>query len=238
MSTLPVIDTPIYNAMLPVSKQEVNFRPYVVKEQKILLMAVESKEQRAIIEAIAQIVGNCVLSKIDTRTLPVTDVEFLFYNIRARSQSETVDLQYKCHNVVGDDICGGKMYHKLNLLTDLEVSEALPSLIQITDTIGVKLNHQKFEITSIIGELTPEQEFNIVAKNIDYIYDETSSYSSKDVSLTELVAWLENLTMDQYFKIGEFYANEPRIYKKIILNCKKCGVNHNLEVEDIFDFFI
>ena len=238
MSTLPVIDTPIYNAMLPVSKQEVNFRPYVVKEQKILLMAVESKEQRAIIEAIAQIVGNCVLSKIDTRTLPVTDVEFLFYNIRARSQSETVDLQYKCHNVVGDDICGGKMYHKLNLLTDLEVSEALPSLIQITDTIGVKLNHQKFEITSIIGELTPEQEFNIVAKNIDYIYDETSSYSSKDVSLTELVAWLENLTMDQYFKIGEFYANEPRIYKKIILNCKKCGTEHKLEVEDIFDFFI
>ena len=238
MSTLPVIDTPIYNAMLPVSKQEVNFRPYVVKEQKILLMAVESKEQRAIIEAIAQIVGNCVLSKIDTRTLPVTDVEFLFYNIRARSQSETVDLQYKCHNVVGDDICGGKMYHKLNLLTDLEVSEALPSLIQITDTIGVKLNHQKFEITSIIGELTPEQEFNIVAKNIDYIYDETSSYSSKDVSLTELVAWLENLTMDQYFKIGEFYANEPKIYKNIILNCKKCGTEHKLEVEDIFDFFI
>ena len=238
MSTLPVIDTPIYNAMLPVSKQEVNFRPYVVKEQKILLMAVESKEQRAIIEAIAQIVGNCVLSKIDTRTLPVTDVEFLFYNIRARSQSETVDLQYKCHNVVGDDICGGKMYHKLNLLTDLEVSETLPSLIQITDTIGVKLNHQKFEITSIIGELTPEQEFNIVAKNIDYIYDETSSYSSKDVSLTELVAWLENLTMDQYFKIGEFYANEPKIYKNIILNCKKCGTEHKLEVEDIFDFFI
>ena len=186
MSTLPVIDTPIYNAMLPVSKQEVNFRPYVVKEQKILLMAVESKEQRAIIEAIAQIVGNCVLSKIDTRTLPVTDVEFLFYNIRARSQSETVDLQYKCHNVVGDDICGGKMYHKLNLLTDLEVSETLPSLIQITDTIGVKLNHQKFEITSIIGELTPEQEFNIVAKNIDYIYDETSSYSSKEFFSTPL----------------------------------------------------
>ena len=238
MSILPVIDTPIYNAMLPVSKQEVKFRPYVVKEQKLLLMAVESKEQRAIIETIAQIVGNCVLSKIDTRTLPVTDVEFLFYNIRARSQSETVDLQYKCNNVVDDDICGGRMYHKLNLLTDLEVSEALPNIIQITDKIGVKLNHQKFEITSIIGELTPEQEFDLVAKNIDYIYDEKSSYNAKDVSLAELVSWLENLTMDQYFKIGEFYANEPRIYKRIILNCKKCGVEHKLDVEDIFDFFI
>ncbi len=239
MSILPTIDTPIYNAMLPVSKQEVKFRPYVIKEQKILLMAVESKEQRTMIDAIAQIVSNCVLSKIDTRNLPVTDVEFLFYNIRARSQSETVDLQYKCHNIFEDDVCGGRMYHKLNLLTDLEISEALPTTIQITDKIGVKLNHQKFEVTSIIGDkLTPEQEFAIVAENIDFIYDEKSSYSSKDVPMVELISWLENLTMEQYFKIGEFYANEPRIYKKITLNCKKCGAEHKLEVEDIFDFFI
>ena len=238
MSILPVIDVPTYNVMLPVSKQEVKFRPYVVKEQKILLMAVESKEHRALIEAIAQIVGNCVLSKINTSELPVTDVEFLFYNIRARSQSETVDLQYKCHNVFEDDICGGRMYHKLNLLTDLEITEALPTTIQITDNIGVKLKHQKFEIRSIVGEFTPEQEFAIVAENIDFIYDEKSSYSSKDVPMSELISWLENLTMAQYFKIGEFYANEPRIHKNITLNCKKCGAEHKLEVEDIFDFFI
>jgi len=239
MSLLPTIDSPTYNLMLPVSKQEVQFRPYVVKEQKILLMAVESKEQRSIIDAIAQIVGNCVLTKIDTKKLPVTDVEFLFYNIRARSQSETVDLQYKCHNVFEDDICGGRMFHKLNLLTDLEITEALPSIIKITDTVGVKLNHQRFEVNSITGDnLTPEQEFAIVADNIDYIYDEKSTYNSKDVSMPELVSWLENLTMDQYFKIGEFYANEPRIHKNITLNCKKCGTEHKLEVEDIFDFFI
>ena len=109
MSLLPTIDTPTYTITLPVSKQEIKFRPYVVKEQKVLLMAIESKDPEAIIEAIKQIVDNCVLTKINARLLPAVDIEFIFYNLRARSQSETVDLKYKCNNIVKGESCGGIM---------------------------------------------------------------------------------------------------------------------------------
>lgn len=240
MSTLPKIDSPIYTVKLPVSKIDIKYRPYVVKEHKILLMAIESKEQESLVDAIKQIVNNCVLNKnVDISTLPATDIEFLFYQLRARSQSETVDLRYKCENLVDENVCGGSMYHKLNLLTDLEVTEPISNIIQITDKIGVKLNHQKFELNSIKGDvLTPEEEFNIVIKNIDFIYDEKSQYTSKDTPKEELMSWLENLSIEQYAKIGEFYANEPIIYKHIELKCKKCGMEHKLNVENIFDFFI
>jgi len=239
MSLLPKIDSPTYTVKLPVSKQDVKFRPYVVKEQKILLMAVESNEPEALIEAIAQIVDNCVLSPINARKLPVTDIEFLFYQLRARSQSESVDLKYKCENVVDEEICGGIMLHRLNLLTDLEITEALPQTIQITDKIGVKLNFQRFEPNIIKKSefLTAEEEFNLVAKNIEFIYDETSSHSAQDIPKAELVEWLGNLTMEQYSKIGNFFANEPKIHKQINLKCKKCGTEHHIDVEDIFDFF-
>ena len=238
MSLLPGIDSPTYTIILPVSKQEIKFRPYVVKEQKLLLMAVESKEPESIIEAIKQIVDNCVLSEINARLLPAVDIEFLFYNLRARSQSESVDLKYRCENKINDEICNGTMLHRLNLLTDLDITEALPQTIQITDTIGVKLNFQKFEYNVLASDYpTPEEEFTLVAKNIDFIYDEKSSYSAQDIPIKEIVEWLGNLTMEQYSKIGDFFKNEPKIHKKLDLTCKKCGMQHHISVEDIFDFF-
>jgi len=239
MSLLPKIDSPIYDLTLPISKKEIKFRPYTVKEQKILLMAVEAKDNSSLINAISQIIGNCVITGIDTNKLLATDVEFLFYNLRARSQSETVELHYICENFVNDEFCKGKLSHRLNLLTDLEITEGMSETVALSDTMGIKLNHQRFEPNSFDKEetLTPEQEFTLVAKNIDFIYDEKSSYNASDIPIKDLVEWLGNLTIEQYSKIGEFFLNEPKIHKKFDVTCKKCGIEHHLDVEDIFDFF-
>lgn len=239
MSLLPIIDILTYTLKLPVSEQNIKFRPYFVKEWKLLLAAIESDDKNTLIETISQIVSNCVLSPINTTELPLTDVEFLFYNISARSQSETIDVKYRCEAITGiDNICGTIMYHKLNLLTDLDVTESLSTTIKITDKIGVKVRHQRFEIDSFKEKIpTPDELFKIIASNIEFIYDEKSSYNSTDVSIDQLIEWLGKLTVEQYAKIEGFFLNEPKIHKKINIKCKTCGTDHNIEVEDIFDFF-
>lgn len=239
-SLLPKIDTPIFTTTLPITKQSIQYRPYTVKEQKILLMATESNENNSLIDAILQIVNNCTLSNIDVFSLPITDIEFLFYQLRARSQSEVVELKYKCENKKGNTVCNNIMKHDLNLLNDLEITEGLPTTIQLTDSIGIKLKHQKFEKNKIndSGIINPLELFEIIAKNVDFIFDKESMYSSNDIPLDKIVEFLETLSTDQYKKIEDFYINAPKITKKLNLTCSKCSFDHKIEVENIFDFFI
>jgi len=237
---LPKIDTPIFNTELPVTKQAVRYRPYTVKEQKLLLMATESEDKNSLIDTILQIVNNCTLSKIDVSKLPIVDIEFLFYQLRARSQSEIVELKYRCENSSDGIVCNNIMKHNLNLLTDLEISEGVSDTIQLTDTIGIKLKHQRFEKNNINNSslLNPIQLFELIAKHVDFIFDKESIYSSNDIPLDKIVEFLETLSTEQYKKIEEFFIKEPVIKKKIDLTCSKCKFEHKIEVENIFDFFI
>jgi hypothetical protein len=101
---LPKLDVPMFELVLPLTKKKVKFRPFLVKEEKILLMAMESEDANATSLAIKQIVNNCLISdNVDIETMPVLDLEYLFLNLRARSIGEVIDLQYKCNNKVKDD---------------------------------------------------------------------------------------------------------------------------------------
>ena len=240
MSLLPKLDSPTYSITLPVSKQLIKIKPYTVKEQKLLLMATESGDKNFLVDTILQIVNNCIITPVDARELPITDVEYVFYQLRARSQSELVNLRYKCENKVDGIVCGNIMTHNLNLLTDLEVSESLSPTIELDHKIGIKLKHQKFEKDKLENtEIpTPEQLFELIAKNIEFIYDEKSSYNPKDVPFENIIEFLGQLNTKQYEKIEQFFLNEPKIYKNLQITCKKCGTVHDITVEDIFDFFI
>lgn len=240
MTMLPRIDSPTFNITLPVSKIDIKIRPYTVKEQKILLMASESRDEDALVDTILQIVNNCVVTPINVAELPLSDVEYIFYQLRARSQSEMVDLRYKCESKINGQPCGNVMEHQLNLLTDLEVTEGLSSTIKLTDKIGVKLKHQRFEKDPLkdVEIPSPEQLFTLIAKNVDVIFDERATYSTKDLKLDDVIEFLGGLSTSQYEKIEEFFLKEPKIHKRLELTCKKCGTIHNVDVEDVFDFFI
>lgn len=242
MSVLPTIDLPTYTVKLPVSEQNIKFRPYMVKEQKILAMAKESGDRNTLIDAIFQIFENCVVGENSSlQELSITDVESLFYNLRARSESETVDLQYKCKNLVDEISCGNTMNYKLNILTDLELSnKGISPIIEIGENIGIKLKFQKFEYNlpkkGVI--LSPIELFTTIAKNVDFIFDKTNSYNAKDIPLNEIVDWIGKLSLENYRKIEHFFLNEPKLSKKIEMKCSKCGMEHKITVEDAFDFFI
>jgi len=241
MSFLPKIESPVYTVKLPVSELTVKYRPYTVREQKILAMGKESGDPNTLVDAIKQIIANCTLDSIDTEELSISDSEFLFYQLRARSESEIVELKYRCENTLDDGTtCNNIMDYDLNLLTELETTKSdISPTIEVSDKVGLKLKYQKLEHTKIGDTIpTPDETLEIIARNVEFIYDETSVYNAKDIPVQNIVAWLGDLPIEQYTKIEEFFANEPKIVKKLDIVCKKCGFDHHITVRDIFDFFI
>lgn len=241
MSLLPTIDTPIYTVKLPISEKTVRYRPYNVREQKILAMAKESNDVNILVEAIKQIISNCVLDNVDTTDFSLCDDEFLFYQLRARSESEIVELRYRCENITEEGkTCNFIMNYDLNLLTELQIDKPdIASTIEVTDKIGVKLKYPKLEKISIVNRVaTAEETLEIMAKNVEFIYDENSAYNAKDIPIQTVVDWLGDLPVEHYNKIETFITTPPKIIKKLDITCNKCGFDHHIQVEDVFDFFI
>jgi len=143
---LPKIDVPIYDLILPLSKNNIKFRPFLVKEEKILLMAVESQDDNAINLAIKQILNNCCITEINIDDLPILDLEFFFLNLRARSIGELIELQYKCNNIIpekeeDDKTCGNQVKLSFNALeVTPEIEDNHSNKIQLTDKLGLMMN--------------------------------------------------------------------------------------------------
>jgi hypothetical protein len=239
---LPEIKHPIYTITVPISKNKIKFRPWLVGEQKILLMANESDDSSSMVDALIQILNNCLISNIDLSKLPQVDVEYYFYQLRGKSQSEIVETKYKCEHKVNDTICGNRLEHRFNLTTDLEIINVdVDSLIKLTETVGIKFNTPKFEIKDLtidFSTLTTKDLFDEIIQNIDYIYDENSTYKKEDMSTGELLKFLENLSSSQFEPIDKFFSNLPKIIKTLDIKCNKCGFDHHIVAEDIFSFFL
>lgn len=242
---LPKIDVPLFNLTLPLSKKTIKFRPFLVKEEKILLMAMESGEEDTVLSAIKQIINNCCVDEINVDTLPITDLEFLFLNLRARSIGETVELQYKCNNKTktenGEDKdCGGVVKFDLNLLTIKPESEpGHSSKVELTEKMGIVMKYPNMKIVEASeGENSTERIMKVLMNCVDYIYDAETVYYRKDIEDKELVEFLENLNRDQFAKIQKFFDTMPKIKTHLDFKCVKCGYEEKVLVEGIQNFFV
>jgi hypothetical protein len=238
---LPKMDTPIYDLELPLSKKKIRFRPFLVKEQKNLLMAMESGERESIEKNVKQVLNNCTVTEgIDIEKLPVIDIEYYFLQLRARSVGEVVENKYRCDNSVDEKVCGNIMETSLNLL-DIKVSGVVEGndVIQLNDTISIKLKYPEFSILSKLSNLTSVSDiaFEMIAESVEYIYDGDQFYYAKEVEIKEIVEFIESLNQQQFGKIEDFFANLPKIEKKIEMKCSRCGFEHTLDVEGLESFF-
>jgi hypothetical protein len=238
---LPKIDTPIYELDLPLSKKHVRFRPFLVKEQKNLLMAMESGDSKSIEQNVKQVLSNCTVTEnIDIEKLPVLDVEFYFLNLRARSVGEIVENKYRCDNQVDGSSCGNLMETSLNLL-DIKIEGVKENndVIQLTDTISIKLKYPEFSVINKLSNLTNVSDiaFEMIAESVEYIFDGEQFYYAKETTTEELVEFIENLNQQQFAKIEDFFANLPKLEKKIEMKCSRCGFEHRLDVEGLESFF-
>lgn len=238
---LPKIDTPIYELELPLSKKKIKFRPFLVKEQKNLLMSLESNDSESIENNIKHVLQNCTLTeKIDIEKLPVVDVEYYFLQLRARSVGEIVENKYRCENVVEEKKCNNIMETTLNLL-DIKVANIKENtdVIKLTDSISIKLKYPEFSVLKKLSKLTDVADitFEMIVDSIEYIYDGEQFYYAHETSHEELLEFVESLNQKQFMKIEEFFSDFPKIEKKINIKCSRCGFEHNLNVEGLESFF-
>lgn len=238
---LPKIDTPVYDITLPLSGKNIKFRPFLVKEQKNLMMALEADDSDTIEKNIKQVLINCTIDEdVDFDSLPVVDIEYYFLNLRARSVGEVVDLKYKCNNEVEGRECGNIMETNMNILEIKVDRTEEDSLIQLTDQIFIKLNYPKFgsiKQFADVKDLT-ELAINMIVDSVEYIFDGEQYYYSNETPKQELISFIESLNHAQFSKIEAFFDNLPKLNKVINIQCSKCGFEHVIYVEGLEDFFV
>lgn len=239
---LPRIDTPIFNIKLPLSKKEIKFRPFLVKEQKNLLMALEADDKETIERNIKQILHNCTLTEnIVIEKLPIVDVEYYFINLRSKSVGEIVENTYICNNTNPDgEKCGNKM--KVNIdLNDINIENLKENsdIVQITPKISLKLKYPEFSVIEKMSgnENSVETAFGIIANSIEYIFDGDQYYYAEETSPQEMMEFIESLNQEQFSKLEQFFENLPKIKKQLDIKCSKCGFDHSITVEGLENFF-
>lgn len=229
---LPQIQYPIIIVEIPSTKEKRKFRPFLVKEEKILLMAKESKKDRDVFQAVVQIVNNCSLDGLNVSNLTLFDLEWVFLKLRIASVSDIVDVTY--HDVEDD-----KTY---NTEVDLEKvtikwPEEVKYVIPITEDTGLKMRYPRAEIYGD-DELFQSDEFffELVLKCIESVYDGETVYSSKDYTREELSAFVEQLDVKTYEKVLQFLNDVPTLFHEIKYT-NSLGTERIIELRTLNDFF-
>ena len=203
---LPVINVPTYEVPVPSTKDKITFRPFLVKEEKILLLALEDGGDEAIARAIKQIIHNCTFEKVDVDSLATFDLEFVFLRIRAKSVGEMAKVQVLCE----DD---GETFVEAEVpLEEIEVDfpKGHTNNIKLTDDIGVILNYPDMaELYKGIqeGQTTIDFSLDMISKSIQQVFDGEIVHERADFSDKELITFLESLTSAQFTKLQDFFEN-------------------------------
>lgn len=237
---LPKIDVPTYNLELPVSKKKIKFRPFLVKEQKNLLMAMEAGDSETIHNAIRDILNNCTVTPgVEIDELPIVDIEYYFLQLRGKSVGEIVESRYRCNNEVDGKVCNNIMEENVNIG---EIQVDVPNIspeIQINDNLVVKFKYPQFGMVKNAISYTDEIDltFNMIAQSIESVFDGEQYYYAKEQTPQELMEFVESLNQEQFSKIENFFENLPKLKKTLDITCKKCGYQHKIDVEGIESFF-
>jgi hypothetical protein len=231
---LPKIDQPLFSMTIPSIGKNVTFRPFLVREEKILLIAQQSGSDTDIIRAIKQILSNCIQEDLDLNSLAIFDIEYMFLKLRSRSVNNVVKLSYR-------DNEDGEVYDfDLDLDTiEVKMPEKINSKIEVTDTVGMTMKYPTASITDRMKEFDNEVDLMtfFIVNCIDTIYDEENVYVAEDFSEQEITEFLDGLDVKSFEKIREFFESIPRLYHKI--EYKNSIDNHrSIELTSLKDFFM
>lgn len=236
---LPKLDYPIHTVKLKSVEKPVRFRPFLVKEEKILLIAKESEDPNDIRNAVKQILQNCCLdNNVVIEDLALFDIEMYFVHLRMKSIGENVKLSFTCENIVDTEKetkCGHVTDYVLDLNKVKYYSEQeVGDTVKLSSTVGLKL---KYPTLSIFKEDGYDSALKVIMDNIVYIYDANSVYKRDTISDEELQEFLDQLTMDQIDQIRTFFENVPMVVLEDEVQCAKCNFKHTIKSGDLYNFF-
>jgi len=235
---LPINSTPVYNLTLPSTGKSLKFRPFLIKEEKALLLAGQSEDAKVMVDSLKQVIKSCIKDDVDVESLATFDLEYLFTQIRAKSVGEIVELYLKC------DTCEDeKAVAKVGIdLTQIQV-EKNPNHVNkviLFDDVGVALKYPTIDVIKRfenIDNANMDEVFSIVIECIDYIYTTTEVFHAKDQTKEELNTFLNNLSSEQFKKLQDFFETMPRLRHGIDYKCPVCNKEHHKVLEGLQSFF-
>lgn len=235
---LPKMNAPLYNVTIPSSKKEVKFRPFLVKEEKSLLLAQQSEDPKVMINTLKSIIENCIVDDVDVSKLATFDYEYLFTQIRAKSVGEIVQLLFLCDTCVDD-----KAKTQVNLdISKFQVDfpEGHDNKIPLFDDVGIIMKNPSLDVLEKLdklGDNSVDIIFDVVSDCIESIYTTEEVFNAKDQTKQEMIEFLENLTQDQFKKIENFFLTMPKLSQDIEYDCPVCKKHHIKKLEGLQSFF-
>lgn len=228
---LPIIESPIYSVKLLSLDEPVQFRPFDVKEEQIILLAAQEGDNERIISSVFQILTNCTFGKIKVEDLPSFDVELLILNIRSKSVGEVIEFGMLCQNC--------NVSNKLSVNVEdiqLKINEEHSKKIMINDQIGVVMRYPSLKLVEK-HDLGRTKELELVALSIEKIFDADSVYKQTEDNRKEFVEWVEKLSMKDFSKIVKFFETMPELYHTVQFACKDCGTDQTTRIHGLKGFF-
>jgi|TARA_R100001079_G_scaffold78066_2_gene42422 citrate lyase gamma subunit len=237
---LPQISTPTYELTIPSSKKKIKYRPFLVREEKILILALESENEKQIADAIKSTLKSCIQTRgVKVEDLPTFDIEYIFLNIRGKSVGESIDLVITCPDdlettvdtkIYIDEIqvdIDEKHNPDIKLDSNLTLRMKYPSLNQfIKNNFSFKDDNDSID-----------QSFDLIASCIDIVYSEEESWAASDCTKKELREWLETLNSQQFKKVETFFQTMPKLSHKVKVTNPKTKVESEVALEGLTSFF-
>lgn len=238
---LPQVATPTYDLVLPSNKKKIKYRPFLVKEEKILIIAMESRDPEQITNAVKQVISNCIISRgVKVEELPIFDIEYLFLNIRSKAIGESIELIVTC----GDD---GETKVPVTIYVD-EIKVDKPkdhtNTVPITGGYTVQLKYpsleqfigNNFDVSGRSSE-NLEKSAKLVAMCIDMVYDKDECWTASDCTSKELTDWIDTLNPKDYKKIEQFFKTMPKLSHTVEVENPNTKVKNTIVLEGLSDFF-
>jgi len=237
---LPKINTPTYELELPSTGKKIKYRPFLVKEEKILLMALESEDPKQISNGIVQILNDCIITRgVKVQNLATFDIEYLFLNVRAKSVGETVEVNITCPD---DDETTVTMEIEIDSIK-VQKNKNHKNIIKLDDTYSMKLKYPSFDQFidtnfEVGGEVSDvNQSLSMITSCIDMVYDKEESWNASDCSKKELTDFVDQLNSKQFKQIESFFTTMPKLSHTISVKNPETGVESEVVLEGLASFF-
>ena len=235
---LPKINTPIYELEIPSTGKKIRYRPFLVKEEKILIIAMESEDPKQMASAVKDVISNCILSRgVKVQELSTFDIEYIFLNVRGKSVGEDVDMNITCK----DDNKTEVKYTFSLFDVVVDKPEGHDPKIMLSDEMGIIFRYPSFKEfvqSSIIGkQLDPEGYIDIIAGCVDQLFDGEEVYDSSTTSKKEFKEFIEGLTTVQFKKVQEFFETLPKLEHTFKITNPETGVESEYTINGLQNFF-
>jgi hypothetical protein len=235
---LPKLTTPTYELEVPSTDEKIKYRPFLVKEEKILLIAMESGEGKDILNAVKEIVTECTFEKLDLGKMPMFDIEYIFLNIRAKSVGEISNLRLKCPD---DEETYADVEVDLSKV-QVQVEKGHSPKIKLTDEMGLVMAYPSIDSFSKTGitDITAENMLEVISSCIHQVYDKKGEevFDAKDQSKKELTEFIESLNTTQFRAVQQFFDTMPKLKHVVTIENPNTKVKTDVVLQGLNDFFV